>query len=527
MGLVTSEARTERMQGRWLGLAALSLSGLVLGLDMTILITALPTLSARLSATTDQLQWMSAAYTLSLAGFMLPAGVLGDRFGRRKLLLLALVGFGISSVVASQMTTANGLIAMRAVMGVSGAVILPLMQAMLPSMFLEDERQRALGFAGAGAFLGLPLGPLVAGFLLTHYDWGSIFLINGPVVVLALIGTWFFVPESKDPNPRRLDWLGAILEVVGVTGIVYAIIEQPVHGWSDAQVYGPLIAGGVLLAAFILWELRSAFPLVDLNLFKSGRFSWATVAFIVVGFAMTGVMFVVSPFLQVVQGNDAQSTGLRLLPLVISMMAGALASDWLNKLVGTKVMTSAGMVGGAVSMYLLSRVTVDGGYGLVAVALAIMGGSIALTMIPALDAILGSLPAGETGGGSALTRTLQNVAGSLGVAIMGSMLNSAYQSDLSGKLAGLPAAVTTAARSSVAVAAAIAQHLPGPLATRVLRAAQEAYVNGMSDVMLVTAGMMLAGAVLMALFMPARAATIAQPVEEPERSRVASATLRA
>ena len=309
MGMVNTEARTERMQGRWLGLAALSLSGLVLGLDITVLVTALPTLSARLGATTDQLQWMSAAYTLSLAGFMLPAGVLGDRFGRRRLLLLALVAFGLSSVAASQVTTANGLIAMRAVMGVSGAVILPLMQGMLPVMFAPDERQRALGFAGAGAFLGLPLGPLVAGFLLNHYSWGSIFLINGPVVVLALIGTWFFVPESKDPNPRRLDWLGAVLEVVGVTAVVYAIIEEPVRGWGNPQVYAPLVGGAVLLAAFVLWELRVKFPLVDLNLFRSARFSWATVAFIVVGFGMTGVLFIISPFLQVVQGNDAQATG--------------------------------------------------------------------------------------------------------------------------------------------------------------------------------------------------------------------------
>src|SRR6202022_4562654 len=197
--------------------------GLVLGLDITILITALPTLSAKLGATTDQLQWMSAAYTLALAGFMLPAGVLGDRLGRKRMLLLGLVTFGISSVVASQMTSA------------SGAIVLPLMQSMLPSMFQPDERQRAIGLSGAGAFIGLPLGPLIAGWLLTHYDWGSIFLINAPVVVVAVIGVWFFVPESKDPAARRLDWIGAILEVVGVTGIVYGIIEEPVRGWTDRQ----------------------------------------------------------------------------------------------------------------------------------------------------------------------------------------------------------------------------------------------------------------------------------------------------
>src|SRR5216684_3244633 len=278
MTMTTVGTTPQRLRGLWLGLAALTLSGLVLGLDITILITALPTLSAKLNATTDQLQWMSAAYTLALAGFMLPAGVLGDRFGRKRLLLIGLLTFGISSVVASQMTSANGLILMRVIMGISGAIVLPLMQSMLPSMFQPDERQRAIGLSGAGAFIGLPLGPLIAGWLLTHYDWGSIFLINAPVVVIAVIGVWFFVPESKDPIARRLDWIGAILEMVGVTGIVYGIIEQPVRGWTDLEVYGPIAGGALLIAAFVIWQLRTRFPLIDLNLFKSARFtrSWRT-----------------------------------------------------------------------------------------------------------------------------------------------------------------------------------------------------------------------------------------------------------
>src|SRR5467141_4053880 len=209
MSMTTVGTTRERLQGRWLGLAALTVSGLVLGLDITILVTALPTLSAKLNATTDQLQWMSAAYTLALAGFMLPAGVLGDRLGRKRMLLIGLATFGISSVIASQMTSANGLILMRVVMGFSGAIVLPLMQSMLPSMFDEDERQRAIGIAGAGAFIGLPLGPLLAGWLLTHYDWGSIFLINAPVVVIGVIGVWFFVPESKEARLDRRHPRGA------------------------------------------------------------------------------------------------------------------------------------------------------------------------------------------------------------------------------------------------------------------------------------------------------------------------------
>src|SRR5438445_8201328 len=201
---VTTVGTTPRLQGRWLGLAALTISGLLLGLDITILVTALPTLSAKLNATTDQLQWMSAAYTLALAGFMLPAGVLGDRLGRKRMRLVGLATFGVSSVIASQMTSANGLILMRVIMGASGAIVLPLMQSMLPSMFQPDERQRAIGLSGAGAFIGLPLGPLIAGWLLTHFDWGSIFLINAPVVVIGVIGVRFFVPVSEDAAARRL-----------------------------------------------------------------------------------------------------------------------------------------------------------------------------------------------------------------------------------------------------------------------------------------------------------------------------------
>ena len=397
-----------RLPGRWLGLAALTISGLVLGLDITILITAIPTLAVKLNATTDQLQWMSAAYTLSLAGFMLPAGVLGDRLGRKRLLLVGVITFGISSVVASQMTSANGLIVMRAVMGLSGAIVMPLVTSIIPAMFAEDERQRAIGIGGAGAFIGLPLGPLLSGWLLTHYDWGSIFLINAPVAVIAAIGVWFFVPESKDPNPKRLDWVGAMLEVLGVTGLVYGIIEEPVHGWAHLQVAGPIIGGLLLILAFVVWQLRTRAPLVDLNLFKNRRFSLGTLAFTIVGFAMTGVMFVLTPYLQVVQGNDAQGTGLRLLPMIGAMMVGAISTDWLAKRVGSKVMIASGFVGTAVAMFLLSRVGAGSGYGPVAMALGVMGISIAFAMIPSLDAILATLPAAETGAGSALTRAIQN-----------------------------------------------------------------------------------------------------------------------
>jgi len=292
--VASTDRHDQRGAGRWLALAALGLSGLVLGLDITVLVTALPTLSANLGASTSDLQWILDAYTLALAGLLLPAGVIADRYGRKRLLLMGLVLFGVSSIAASQMTSASGLIWMRALMGAGAAVIMPLLLAILPTIFSEEERPRALALVGAGTFLGLPLGPLVAGWLLDHFDWGSVFLINGPVVVLALLGVWFFIPESRDLRARPLDWLGGILSVVGVTSLVFGIIEEPVHGWTDSRVLAGLIGGAVALSAFVAWEFRVRSPLIDLRLFTRPRFAFATLAFVVVGLAMTGVLFILS-----------------------------------------------------------------------------------------------------------------------------------------------------------------------------------------------------------------------------------------
>lgn len=493
--------------GRWLALAVLVMCGLVLGLDITIVVTALPTLSAELGATTDQLQWISAAYTLALAGFLLPAGVLADRYGRRRLLLVGLLLFGVSSVVASQVTSPNALIAMRAVMGAGGAIIMPVTLAILPTIFSDKERPRAIAITAVATFLGLPLGPLVAGWLLVHYSWGVIFLINAPVVVVAIVGTWFLVPESKDAAAPRLDWLGAILSVVGVTAIVYGIIEQPTKGWSDARVLSGLIGGAVVLVVFVIRELRARTPLVDIRLFRSPLFAWATVAFTVVGFVMTGGLFLLTPFLQVVQGNDAQATGIRLLPLIAGVMVTAIAGARFTRPLGYKVMVAAGLLVTAAGLLLLSRVSAGTGYLEVAAGLAVIGMGIGLTMPASLDAIIAVIPAGQMGAGNALTRTLQNVGASFGAAVMGSILNSAYRSSLEPHLVGLPARIRDVAEGSVAGAAVVAQHLPGPAGHMVLKAAQDAYAGGMSEVMLLCAGLMALFALLEAIFLPAHAPT--------------------
>jgi DHA2 family multidrug resistance protein-like MFS transporter len=508
MSIETGITRTEEGmgQGRWLALGALVLSGLVIGLDGTVLVTAIPTLSANLGASTSELQWIMDAYTLALGALLLPAGVLGDHFGRKRLLVVGLLLFGASSLLASQMTTAAGLIAMRAVMGAGAALIMPLSLSILPSMFSERERPRAVAVLTAGVMLGMPFGPLVAGWLLTHFAWGSVFLINGPVVVLAVLGVGFLIPESRDPDAPRLDWLGAALAAVAVTGIVYGIIEQPIDGWTGPRVLAGLAGGAAVLAAFVVRELTARSPLFDMRLFLNPRFTWSTMGFVVIGFGMFGVLFILSPYLQVVQGADAQGTGVRLLPLIAALIVAALASDRLTARLGTRFMVAGGLVVTAAGMVLLSRAGADTGYGLVAASLSIMGLGMGLAMPPAVDAILGAVPAGQAGVGMALQRTLQQVAASLGVAVLGSILSGAYRSDLGGHVAGLPARAREVAEGSVAGAAVVAQHLPAPLGRPLMSAAGHAYAQGMSSVMLVSAAVVLAGALLVALFLPSHAA---------------------
>lgn len=487
----------ESSAGRWWALGALAVAVLVVALDTTVVVTALPTLSEDLGASTSQLQWVMNAYTLALAGLILPAGVLGDRLGRKRLLLAGLGLFGISSVVVSQMSSAGGLIALRVVMGVGAAVIVPLSLSILPSLFSPADRPRAVAMLAAATFLGLPLGPLVAGFLLTRYAWGSIFLINLPVVALALGAIWRLVPETRDPRPSRLDWPGALLSVTGVTTLVYGIVEQPTSGWGGANVVAGLAVGGALVAAFLAWQRRTASPLIDLGLFRMARFSWSTLAFAVVGFALGGVLFSLAPFLQIVQGYDAQQTGIRLLPMIGGVIAGALPSDRLTARLGTRAMVAGGLAVGAVGTALLSRAGADSGFGQIATAEAVIGLGIGLAMPPAVDAILAALPPAETGAGTGLTRTLQFIAMSFGVAILGSILNGAYRGGLEGHLAGLPPAAQVAAGESIAGAATV---------PHVFAAAREAYADGMSEVMLVSAAALVAAAVLTGRFLPARVA---------------------
>jgi EmrB/QacA subfamily drug resistance transporter len=511
-GAISLEANAEPRAGRWWALAALVVSGLVVGLDSTVLITALPTLSAKLGATTSDLQWIAAAYTLALGSLLLPGGVLGDRYGRKRLLLLGLLLFGASSAIASQVTTANALIVMRAVMGIGAALIVPLSLSILPSLFDEAERPRAVSASAAGAFLGLPLGPLVAGFLLTHYSWGSVFLINAPVVVIALLGVWYLVPESRDPNPRPFDVVGCVLAVIGVSALVYGVIEQPVHGWGDGRVLGGIIGGLAVVGIFVAWDLRHPSPFVDLRHFRSRSFTWATVAFVVTGFALFGVMFILTPYIQIVLGNDAQATGLKLLPLIGAVVVGAGAGNVLSSRLNQRVAVTTGLLVAAAGLVIFSRASIDSGYGLAAVALAVIGLGLGIGLPTSLDIVLAVLPRGQTGAGSGLTRALQRVAASFGVAVLGSLLNGTYQNSLAPHVAHLPAAAQSAAQGSIAGAMAVASRLPAQLGAPIAKAAKDAYISGMTEVMIVSAVLLGLTGIAIAIFLPTRIT----PIEESE-----------
>lgn len=513
-GVVVPESRQKGSAGHWWAVAALSLAGIITGIDVTVVATALPTLSMKLGASTDQLQWIVDAYLLALSGLVLPAGVLGDRYGRRRVLALGLLVFGVASAAASYMTSAQGLIALRAVMGLGAAPVAVLIYAILPSMFSGTERLRAVAVTSASTFVGLSIGPLVGGWLLDRYDWQSIFLINPPVVALALVGVWFLVPESSDPRAPRLDWTGAVLSIAGVTALVYGIIEQPMNGWFSSPVLAGMGGGGVLLAIFVAHQLRARSPLVDLALFRQPRFGWSAVALATALFSVGGVLFALTPYFQIVQGYDAQQTGLNLLPLVAGLVVAAGVSNLLVPRLGAKKTIAPGLLIATAGALLLSRTGADSGFALIATGQAILGLGLGLAGVTVGDTVLGELSPRETGAGTALIRTAQYVAMSFGVAILGSTLNGAYQTGVAPHLIGLPAQIQAAATASIAGAQSLAPHT--------FAAARTSYATGLSNVTLLSAAVLAAGAVLVLAFLPGRAG---QTAEERVQAQADGASL--
>src|SRR3954449_10494000 len=503
-----------RTPRRWWVLGALILSVILVGLDSTILNVALPTLAAELGASTAQLQWIVDAFVLVLAGLLLPAGALADRVGRRPVLIAGIVVFTLGSLGAAYSGTATWLIVARAVMGVGAAVILTVPLAVLPSIFDADERPKAIAAVTVALGLALPLGPIVGGWLLQHVWWGAVFLINVPLGVVAAIGVAVLLPASRASSATPLDLPGAALSTAGLVGVVYAVVEAPARGWTSAPVLVAGLAGLVLLAGFVVRERRTATPMVDLGLLARPRFTWGTVAATMAMFAMLGLLFVVPLYLQSVRGFDPLGTGLRLLPVILGLVVGAKVAEGLTVRLGARIPVVTGLLVIVAGLTWGATLEVGTAYGVLAGWLALTGAGLGLTITPAMDAVLGEVPPEHSGSGTALTMALRQVGGALGVAVLGSLASAAYTGRLD--VTGLPAEAADATRDSVAGGMAVAR----ALGSRALENdVAGAYVHAMTVVLLTTAGLALAGAVLAALRLPARGAL---PAGEREAVTIAA-----
>lgn len=486
------------MNRRWWALGAMVASMLVLGFDSTILNVALPTLADQLGASTGQQQWMADSYVVVFAALMLPAGLLGDRFGRRRMLVTGLAIFLAGSVLGALVHTAGLVIAARVVMGFGAALIMPLAMAIVPSLFREPaDRAKAVGIISAGSALGMPLGPIVGGWLLGHFWWGSIFVLNVPMVAMGIAACVFLLPETRDPSASKVDVASTALTAGGSGALVYGIIEAPGRGWGSPLVVSALVAAAVLLAGLGLRERRMARPMLDVTLLRNRGFLSCTVAATLVMFVMAGLLFLLPNYLQSVLGNSALGTGVRLLPLMGGLMVAARGGGPLVKAFGARAVISGGLTVLAFATLLGTRTTVDDGYGFAALWLSIAGIGVGFAMIPAMDGALGALSKDRAGSGSGLMLTLRQLGMAVGIALLGSLLAAAYAARLDTR--GLPSAAADAARDSVVgahgVAAGLGLH-------RLAGDANAAYVHGLDLSLAVCGAVAMVGALLVIVLVP-------------------------
>ena len=494
---------------RWWALGAMSVSLLVVGLDLTALNVALPTLATELGASTSQLQWFANAYTLVLAALLLPAGLLGDRFGQKRLLLGALLMFGAASAACAVSSSPEQLIASRAALGVGAAFLIPLSMSLLNVLFAPGERARAMTIWVMANSLGIPLGPVLGGWLLDNYRWGSIFLINLPLVVVGLVAVALLIPATRGHRSGRIDVLGILLSGAGLVALTYGFVAAGERGWGSSVTLACIAGGVVLLAAFAAWQARVTDPLVELALFRSPRFTWGTVLATLASFALMGLLFVLPQLFQAVQGADALSTGLRLLPIIGGLLIGAKVAERLVVAVGTRVTVATGFVLMFGGLVLGALSDVGDGYGYTAIWVSLVGLSIGFTLPPVMDLAIGALTVERSGSGSGLIQALRQVGGTIGVAILGTVLNSAYRDQLD--VSGLPAEAAHAARDSASGAVAVAAQAKLPA---LAESARNAFVHGMTATLWTCSAVAALGLVLALAFLPRRSVSVESDSEE-------------
>lgn len=492
---------------RYGALAVLCVSLLIVSLDMTIVNVALPTLVRELHSTSSQLQWIVDSYAVTFAGFLLVAGSLGDRIGRKWTLLAGLVVFGAGSAGSAFSGSFEALVLFRGVMGVGSALIMPATLSIITDIFRDpEERARAIGMWAGVTGLGIAIGPIVGGWLLEHYWWGSVFLVNVPIAVAGLIAAALVVPNSRDPAAGPPDLAGAAMSVVGLGLLLWAIIEAPARGWTSPYVIAVGAVSLGVLTVFVGWERKVSNPMLDLGFFSSRRFSAATSSLGLVVFSLLGALFVLTQFLQFVLGYTPVEAGLRILPVAAVLVAAAPVSSVLVRWVGTKLVVTAGLLAIAGGLWQLATATSTSTFNDVLGGMLLLGLGAGLAMPSATDSVMGSLPQEKTGLGSATNGTSLQVGGSLGVAVIGSILATRYVSHMTATIAGhgIPAAVAETITGSVGGAIAVAQHVGGQLGAELAGAARVAFTSGMDLSLSVGAVVALASVVLALVALPSR-----------------------
>ena len=497
------------MRGRRLILASLLLSALVINLDTTIVNVALPSLVRELHATTSQLQWIVDAYNLVFAAFVLAAGSLSDRVGRKGMLLAGLAVFGLASVAGGLGSSLGELIAARSFMGLGAAAIFPATLSLIANVFTQRrERVLAIGLWGASAGVGVALGPITGGWLLEHYSWSSIFFALAPVAGLTAALVTVTVPTSRDPSARRADLLGLGLSTFGMALLVFTVIEAPAHGWGSARTVAGFAGAAALLAAFTAWEYRAPEPMIDVGLFRNPRFTAASGSVTIAFFALSGFIFLVTQYFQFLKGYAPLSTGARLLPVAIFVAVSSVLGTKLAVRLGTKVVVATGLVSLGAGLVWASSVSVGTSYLQITAQMVLLGSGIGLTSAPATEAILGVVPKEKAGVGSAVNDATRVLGATLGVAVIGSVYASLYASHLASSLpTRMPRPLGRAAHDSVGAALGIAERLGGAghagLAASVRTAASAAFFQGYQAGCLVAAGVAIAGAAIAGLLLPA------------------------
>jgi EmrB/QacA subfamily drug resistance transporter len=507
---VTEMRSRKGAERRWASLTVLCVTLLLISLDNTILNVALPSVLRSLSATSSQLQWIVDAYAITFAGLLLSFGALGDRIGRKWVFMAGLVVFGGGSALAAWSATPDRLTAARAVMGVGAAALMPCTLSILTNVFTADEeRARAIGIWSGTAGLGVAIGPILGGFLLVHYWWGAVFLINVPIAIAGLIASAFLVPNSKSPNPRRADPIGAVLSMLGLGMLLWGIIEAPDRGWSSPLILAGLSISAVMIGLFVAWERHTDHPLLPMRFFADRRYSAAIASLALVLFALLGLFFLVTQYLQFSLGFSPLKTGLGLAPIALILLVAAPSSVLLARRYGSKPVVAGGLALIAVGLGLLSGTTVHSTYRDCLPWLAVIGAGVGLTLAPSTESVMGSLPRSDAGVGSATSDTSMQIGGALGVGVLGTVLNLRYQTFLASLLAHqpIPAGIEKIILGSLGGALAVAHRFPGGSGDALAAAARRGFISGMDLGFIVAAAVVGLAGMIVLIALPNRPTT--------------------